>query len=228
MIMNVFEAVRDTVTARQAAEAFGIRVKQSGMARCPFHDDRNPSMKVDNRFHCFGCQADGDAIDFTARLFDLSKKDAAVKLADTFGIFYEESDHQARDHPPIRQVRPEQEIKEAEDHCYRVLCDYLHLLIRWKEEFAPRTPDEEWDDRFVEACHKIDYIEYVLDEIFLSGTVQERMEFIKENGKGVKELERRISRINAGREKCYCEDRERLQKPASDGRPRNRNADRSL
>ena len=79
MIMNVFEAVRDTVTARQAAEAFGIRVKRSGMARCPFHDDRNPSMKVDNRFHCFGCQADGDAIDFTARLFDLSKKDAAVK-----------------------------------------------------------------------------------------------------------------------------------------------------
>ena len=55
MIMNVFEAVRDTVTARQAAEAFGIRVKRSGMARCPFHDDRNPSMKVDNRFHCFGC-----------------------------------------------------------------------------------------------------------------------------------------------------------------------------
>lgn len=87
MIMNVFEAVRDTVTARQAAEAFGIRVKRSGMARCPFHDDRNPSMKVDNRFHCFGCQADGDAIDFTARLFDLSKKDAAVKLADTLGSF---------------------------------------------------------------------------------------------------------------------------------------------
>lgn len=228
MSMNVFEAVRDTVTARQAAEAFGIRVNRSGMARCPFHDDRNPSMKVDKRFHCFGCQADGDAIDFTARLFGLSKKDAAVKLADTFGISYEQSDHRVRDHPVIRQVRPEQEIKEAEDHCYRVLCDYLHLLIRWKEDYAPKSPDEEWDDRFVEACHKIDYIEYVLDEIFLSGTVQDRMEFIKQNGKGVKELERRISRINAGREKRACEDCEGLQKSASGGRTRNRNVDRSL
>ena len=29
------------------------------MACCPFHDDKHPSMKVDRRFHCFGCQADG-------------------------------------------------------------------------------------------------------------------------------------------------------------------------
>ena len=33
-------------------------------------------MKVDRRFHCFGCQADGDVIDFTARLFGLSGKEA--------------------------------------------------------------------------------------------------------------------------------------------------------
>ena len=42
------------------------------MACCPFHDDKNPSMKVDQRFHCFGCGEDGDVIDFTAKLFDLS------------------------------------------------------------------------------------------------------------------------------------------------------------
>ena len=24
------------------------------MCVCPFHDDKNPSMKVDRRFHCFG------------------------------------------------------------------------------------------------------------------------------------------------------------------------------
>ena len=52
------------------------------MACCPFHDDKHPSMKVDRRFHCFGCQADGDVIDFTARLFGLNKKDAALKLAE--------------------------------------------------------------------------------------------------------------------------------------------------
>ena len=33
-------------------------------------------------FHCFGCQADGDVIDFTARLFGLNKKAAALTLAE--------------------------------------------------------------------------------------------------------------------------------------------------
>ena len=61
--MNVFEAVKQSVTTRQAAEHYGIRVGRNGMCVCPFHDDKNPSMKVDRRFHCFGCQADGDVID---------------------------------------------------------------------------------------------------------------------------------------------------------------------
>ena len=65
--MNVFEAVKQSVTTRQAAEHFGIRVGRNGMCVCPFHADKNPSMKVDRRFHCFGCQADGDVIDFVSR-----------------------------------------------------------------------------------------------------------------------------------------------------------------
>ena len=81
--MNIFEAVKQSVTTRQAAESYGIRVNKNGMAVCPFHRDKNPSMKVDRRFHCFGCQADGDVIDFTARLFGLNKKEAE-KLARDF------------------------------------------------------------------------------------------------------------------------------------------------
>lgn len=87
--MNVFEAVKENVTARQAAEMYGIRVNRNGMACCPFHDDRNPSLKVDKRFHCFGCQADGDVIDFVAGLYGLPGLEAAKKLAADFGIPYE-------------------------------------------------------------------------------------------------------------------------------------------
>ena len=87
--MNVFEAVKQTVTTRQAAEMYGIRVNRHGMAVCPFHNDRNPSMKVDKRFHCFACQADGDAVDFVSRLFGLPSREAAIKLADDFGIPYD-------------------------------------------------------------------------------------------------------------------------------------------
>ena len=49
--MNVFEAVKRDVTTRQAAELYGIPISHNGMARCPFHNDKNPSLKVDRRFY---------------------------------------------------------------------------------------------------------------------------------------------------------------------------------
>ena len=97
MAENVFEAVKQSVSTREAAEFHGIKVRRNGMACCPFHDDKNPSMKVDQRFHCFGCGEDGDVIDFTAKLFDLSSKEAAEKLAQDSGLIY---DSQA---PPRRR-----------------------------------------------------------------------------------------------------------------------------
>ena len=79
--MNVYNAVKSSITTRQAAELYGLTVNRKGMCKCPFHEDKNPSMKVDKRFHCFGCQADGDVIEFTSRLFGFNKKAAALKLA---------------------------------------------------------------------------------------------------------------------------------------------------
>ena len=83
---NLFEIVKLNITTRQAAEAYGFQPNRSSMICCPFHTDRNPSMKVDSRFHCFGCGADGDVIDFTAKLFQLSLRRAAEKLVADFGL----------------------------------------------------------------------------------------------------------------------------------------------
>ena len=119
MAENVFEAVKLSVSTREVAAFYGIEVKRNGMACCPFHDDKNPSMKVDQRFHCFGCGADGDVIDFTAKLFNLSPKEAAEKLAQDFGLIY---DSQA---PPrrryVRQKTEAQKFREDRQRCYRVL-----------------------------------------------------------------------------------------------------------
>ena len=97
--MNVFEAVKQSVTTRQAAERYGIRVGRNGMCVCPFHEDKNPSMKVDRRFYCFGCQADGDVIDFVSRLENINPKEAALMLAKDFSIPYEGRE------PPGRKAR---------------------------------------------------------------------------------------------------------------------------
>lgn len=109
--MNVFEAVKQTVTTRQAAECYGIYVNRAGKANCPFHNDRTPSMKVDKRFHCFGCGADGDVIDFTAQLYGLDAKSAAEKLAADFQIPYT---HYKRKETVKKTIR-----EKSEEQMYR-------------------------------------------------------------------------------------------------------------
>ena len=44
--MTLFELVKQTIHVRDAAEHYGLQVNRSGMCRCPFHDDRYPSMKL--------------------------------------------------------------------------------------------------------------------------------------------------------------------------------------
>lgn len=85
--MNIYNTIKAAVTTRQAAEHFGLAVDKHGMARCPFHDDHQPSLKLDQRYYCFGCHTTGDVIDFTARLHGISNRAAAEKLAEIFGEF---------------------------------------------------------------------------------------------------------------------------------------------
>ena len=189
MAENVFEAVKQSVSTREAAEFYGIKVSRTGMACCPFHDDKNPSMKVDQRFHCFGCGEDGDVIDFTAKLFNLSPKEAAEKLAQDFGLIY---DSQA---PPrrryVRQKTEAQKFREDRQRCYRVLSDYYYLLKKWEADRSPRTPEEEPHPRFVEAIQKKTYVEYLLD-LFLYESEEEQKAWIAEHTAEITHLERRL------------------------------------
>lgn len=105
--MSVSEAVKQSVTTRQAAEYYGIRVGRNSMCRCPFYEDKTLSMKVDARYYCFGCGETGDVIDFAANLFGLNLKDAAMKLASDFGIC-----HDSRWKDYQQTVKPTMEIVE--------------------------------------------------------------------------------------------------------------------
>ena len=190
MAESVFEAVKQSVSVREAAQMYGIEVNRSGMACCPFHDDKNPSMKLNEEyFYCFGCGATGDVIDFTARLYNLSPKEAAEKLAQDFGLAY---DSQA---PPrrryVRRKSEAQKFKEDRDHAFRVLADYFHLLSKWETDYTPKTPEENPHPRFMEAIQKKDYVGYLLD-FFLDDTPDEQRLWIAEHQSEIANLERRV------------------------------------
>ncbi len=138
--MNVFEAVKQSVTTRQAAEHYGIHVGRNGMACCPFHHDKTPSMKLDRRYHCFGCGADGDVIDFAAALYGLGKKEAAVQLAQDFGLSYEDWKPPGKaKKPKPRQKSPEEQFQEAKTAA-SVFLPIISTYSECGERNMPRTP----------------------------------------------------------------------------------------
>ncbi len=62
--------ITDFITARQ------------GMTKCPFHNDKSPSLDVrKNFYYCYGCGAHGDVIDFVMQTKNLSFKEAVTLLA---------------------------------------------------------------------------------------------------------------------------------------------------
>ena len=144
-----------------------VKIQKKGSSYfglCPFHNEKSPSFSVSpgkQMFYCFGCGATGDVIDLVAKLFNLSSYDAAKKLAYDFGI--------DPDKPPAAAALRKTKYPLAKTfqnetlHCQRILCDYLHLLEHWKVQYAPKTPEDTLDDRFVEACQMLDYIEDLTD-----------------------------------------------------------------
>ena len=175
--MTIYETIKAAISVKQAAEHYRLKVNRNGMACCPFHNDRHPSLKLNEEyFFCFGCGAKGDVIDFVARLFNLSSFEAAQKLAADFGLDPKPPTAAALPkpkHPCIRQFR------EDEMLCFRALTDYLHLLEDWKVRYAPKTPDDPYDDRFMEACQMHCHIEYMAD-VLTVGDLEERVSLVDE------------------------------------------------
>ncbi|MBR1432566.1 MAG: DNA primase [Ruminiclostridium sp.] len=170
-----FEQIRQLVDIRQAAEMYGLEVNRAGMARCIFHGDRNPSMKMyDDHFHCYACGAHGDVTDLTAQMFGLTKNEAADKLCADFGI--------SGSSPPMIAPKRKRILsgRERVQRAFDVLTDYIVMLREFRVMYAPTDQGEPLDSRFILSLQQLDYAEYLWDEL-LDSTENERAEFISAN-----------------------------------------------
>ena len=194
--MNLFEAVKESVSPRQIADYYGLSVRND-MVSCLFHEDRNPSMKLyDDHFYCFGCGKHGDVTDMVGELFGLSPKEAAEKIAHDFGISY---DKQHGEYTPnkesiIAKIRREQD-KVKENHVYAVLCKYLHLLQDWRTEYAPKSADEPLNPLFIKALIETDHVDNLLD-CFMSGNKEDVEDLIKDKSGRIADIEKTVRKFS--------------------------------
>ena len=201
--MSLFQAVKQVVDTREVAEVYGLEVNNSGMAICPFHDDNNPSMKVDERYHCFACQADGDVIDLVANYFELSKIEAAKKIAKDFGIEYQsvgykkqKSIKQINRPKPIRkEISVDNEFNKRIRTYNNILCEYKVLLESYKTIFKPSESDDDLHPLFVKAITNLDRIDYIISMV--NGTTEEKILVVMDYRKEIVNYEKIIRTIKS-------------------------------
>ncbi len=122
---DVVDVVGDAVQLRRV----GSRLQ----CCCPFHGERTPSFYVNpasNRWHCFGCGADGDAIEFVMRHNNLSFPDALIHLANRYGI---EVKYEKRE-------RTQQEAEQAK-HRESLLAAIAAAQSFFTEQLQADTPE---------------------------------------------------------------------------------------
>ena len=183
--------IKQAVTTRQAAESFGLHVDLHSMAVCPFHDDRRPSMKVDETFYCFGCGATGDVIAFTSRLFGIAPASAARKLAMDFGISLDEES----EYPVLPKSRAQLEFETWVHEALVILRRYNQLLYEWKF-LAPADPGEDFHYLFVETLQYSARVKYLLCTLAF-GTEEEKREIYLTCREEVKQIYERIQIFDA-------------------------------
>lgn len=123
------ETLRSRIDLLEVLQPY-LKMQRSGAAYkalCPFHDEKSPSFIVqrgDNHYHCFGCGAHGDAIQFLMTHLKMSFAEAVESLAERFHVQLEEAQGENRPKGSSKVL-----IKEVLEHACRFYQFYLlHTL----------------------------------------------------------------------------------------------------
>ena len=193
--MNFFREMKERVTARQVAERYGLKVSRNGMACCPFHNDKHPSMKIDRNYYCFACGAKGDAVNYVAVLFELSQFEAAKKINEDFSLGIpigkteirrkQNSGVRKKEKVPTKEERiqfVQKKIDGWAKDAVNVLLRYLRWMEFWNEFYKPESMEAEWHPLFAEALQNESKISFLVD-ILMFGTDEEVLDFSRTDGR---------------------------------------------
>ena len=176
------------------AKFYGLQINRSGMACCPFQDEKTPSLKVyDDHFYCFGCGATGDCTGFVAKLFGISQFEAAKKISYDFGLNLFNREIAV---PVNKALQVENDYRMWLRKASATLSEYLIRLAKWGKIYAPKNFLEQPNPLFVESLTKRDYIEY-LSELLAYGSDKEKRQLYSSCREDIMKIRERLDKLAA-------------------------------
>lgn len=202
--MNLIREVKERADIVKVAECYGMKLNRAYKCICPFHKEKTASLSISPQkqiWKCFGCGKGGDVISLVSELLNINALEAAKSINNTLGLELdvEKPSNYLEINKYAEKRKTEKAFKEWELKTFILLTDYLHLLWKWEKEERPKHPDDEVSDLFVEALQQRDYIEYIVDTIFLEGTNEDKIWFWKYEKKVVRRIESRIRTFGSTR-----------------------------
>ena len=184
-MLNVFEEIKERLPMLDVVKFYGLQVGRSGMACCPFHNDKTPSMKIyPDHFYCFGCGESGDGTGFVAKLFGISQLEAAKKISYDFGLNLFNGEIAV---PVKKAPNSNAEYFRWLKNAQSAVSEYLNKLYQRRK-----------NPLFVESMQKMSYIEY-LNEILRYGTDSEKREMFRDNPKEIQNIAERLKKLDSDR-----------------------------
>lgn len=104
------ETLRDKVDLVDLIGSY-VELKKAGAtykALCPFHDEKTPSFTLqrgDKHYHCFGCGAHGDAIQFLTDHLKMNFADAVETLAEKYHVPLIKSEEDKEHGPSKKEIK---------------------------------------------------------------------------------------------------------------------------
>jgi DNA primase len=141
----------------QMVQSYGIELRRAGkelVGLCPFHNDRHPSFNVNpdkEKWHCFGCNAGGDAVTFVMRMENISFK-AAQKILN---------------HEVLRPPTPKPEIVWAKATVIRV-----NAIMREIGQRLRLAEKLEWQEEIELLSRQLEILETLADDLVKPTTVK--------------------------------------------------------
>ncbi len=214
-ILSIFSEVKEYLTAKQAAEYYGLKVRRNGIACCPFHDDKHPSMKIDKNYHCFACGAGGDAVDYASRMFGLSQYDAALKLIEDFQLPISVRGKTAFNEHEKARITKEKAEKERIIHikerfkkwCNQsidILRDCLLEVEKVENFLRNKPPNNVFLDDYAQILHAVPIMNYWMDILCIGETAEKQELFMKNR----REVEKLVQRVKSSGKRIMGENRE--------------------
>lgn len=147
------------INLRDALEFYGVKFDSRGAAQCPLHQEKTASFRLyksGKRWHCFGCNADGDLIQFVTTMFGLTFIDAVKTIAADFNL-RQDMPVGKEQRERLRRIQDDRAALQADKE--RIEQNYWDANKRWIDAdravsdvpVADRTTDNE---AYVDAIFK--------------------------------------------------------------------------